>query len=460
MSPSGQSSVARVIQGTYPKVLGILGVIIIASTGSASGAIDPGVRGGGPGASGPLPNLTAQELVYFQVGAEAFAEVDSVTGALPGEPGEGLGPRFNLNGCAGCHAQPAMGGTSPAVNPQVAVATLDGAHNAVPWFVVANGPVREARFKKNPDGTPDGGVHDLFVISGRSDAASCSIAQPDFGRPGSPLTGQGGNPNVIFRIPTPLFGAGLIEAIQDSTILDNARAAADAKRRLGISGHPNLSGNDGTVTRFGWKAQNKSLRMFAGEAYNVEQGVTNQLFAQERDESPACLLNATPEDHLDLTATTPDAVLSDLEHFTNFMNLLAPPVPAPSSPSISNGSQIFGSIGCALCHTPALRTGTNMIAALSGQTVNLFSDLILHDMGMDLADGISQGAAGPREFRTAPLWGLGQRIFFLHDGRTADLVDAIRAHGSIGSEANAVIFRAAILSDRDKQDLLNFLRSL
>ncbi|HEV2492000.1 MAG TPA: di-heme oxidoredictase family protein, partial [Terriglobia bacterium] len=186
----------------------------------------------------------------------------------------------------------------------IAVATLNGAKNVVPWFITPDGPVREARFKRNPDGTNDGQVHAIFVISGRSDATGCNIGQPDFLPAGNPHTGQGGNPNVSFRIPTPVFGAGLIEAIPDSAILASTQANASEKRAMGISGHPNahLSGaenhsaNDGTITRFGWKAQNKSLLMFAAEAYNVEMGISNQLFPQERDETPSCLFTATPND--------------------------------------------------------------------------------------------------------------------------------------------------------------------
>jgi CxxC motif-containing protein (DUF1111 family) len=413
---------------------------------------DPGVRGGAPGAGGPLSGLTAQEAAFFAAGSDAFQEVDAVP--------DGLGPRFNMNSCAGCHAQPAVGGSSPAVNPQVAVATLAGAANQVPWFVVANGPVREARFKRNPDGSPDGGVHALFAVTGRTDAAGCTLAQPDFGAPGDPLSGQGGSSNVIFRIPTPTFGAGLIESIGESTLLANKRAFPLAKLLLGISGRENRTGNDGTITRFGWKAQNKSLRIFSGEAYNVEQGVTNPVFPQERDETPGCLFNPTPEDHFDLEASTLVSGLSDVEHFSNFMAFLAPPAPAPATASTAHGSQVFDKIGCVLCHTRSLPTGNVRTGALSGKTANLLSDLLLHDMGVGLADGVSQGRAGPREFRSAPLWGLGQRIFFLHDGRTTDLVQAILAHASDGSEANAVVFLFNQLSDSDKQDLLNYLRSL
>jgi CxxC motif-containing protein (DUF1111 family) len=121
---------------------------------------------------------------------------------------------------------------------------------------------------------------------------------------------------------------------------------------------------------------------------------------------------------------------------------------------------VFESTGCALCHTPTLRTGNSTVVALRNQPANLFSDLLVHDMGDGLADGISQGQAGPREFRTSPLWGLGQRIFFLHDGRTSDLLEAIQQHRSDGSEANAVVRRFNELRESQKQDLLNFLRSL
>jgi CxxC motif-containing protein (DUF1111 family) len=438
--------------------------------------VDPGVRGGGAGAGSPLQGLTADENAFFRDGLARFADIEVVRGG----DNNGLGPRFNSNQCLSCHSQPAAGGSSPARNPLIGVATLNGARNVVPWFVTQNGPIREARFKRSPDGTNDGNVHALFVITGRNDASGCNIAQPNFLPAGNPLSAQGGNPNIIFRIPTPVFGAGLIEAISDSAILANMKANTPLKAGLGIAGHPNahLSGNanhsanDGTITRFGWKAQNKSLLMFASEAYNVEMGITNQLFPQERDETPGCLFNATPEDTLNFTttstATSNTAILSDIEAFADFMRMLAPPTPAPDSPSSVNGRAIFAKIGCVHCHTPSFTTGkmiasgssTNPSAALSNQTANLFSDLLVHHMGRGLADGITQGGAGPDEFRTAPLWGVGQRVFFLHDGRTSNLVEAIEAHRSRDSEANKVIDRFHRLTAREEQDIINFLRSL
>ena len=445
---------------------------------SGTAPVDPGVRGGAPAAGAALKALSADETAFFQDGRTRFVETESVTGGQ----NNGLGPRFNSNSCQSCHAQPSVGGSGPAANPLIAIATLNGAKNFVPWFIVQKGPIREARFKQSPDGTNDGSVHNLFVITGRNDAAGCNIAQPNFLPAGNPLTGQGGNPNIVFRIPTPMFGAGLIEAIPDSAILANMNANSNIKKPLGISGHPNahLSGNanhsanDGTITRFGWKAQNKSLLMFAGEAYNVEMGVTNQLFPQERDETPGCVLNPTPEDTLNFTPSTSTtnqytaAVVSDIEAFADFTRMLAPPTPAPDTPSIVNGRTAFATTGCTYCHTQSFTTGkaiasgssTRPSLALSNQPVNLWSDLLVHHMGEGLADGITQGGAGPDEFRTAPLWGVGQRVFFLHDGRTTDLVKAIEAHNSRGSEASTIIERFNRLSIAQQQDIVNFLRSL
>src|SRR5881397_3228880 len=276
---------------------------------------DPGVRGGAAGAGGQIAGLTVKEGKFFDAGLDAFTEVQSVQGTIAGTE-EGLGPRFNLDSCAGCHSQPAIGGTSPSTNPQVNVATAFGARNSVPSFVTLNGPVREARFKRHADGTPDGGVHALFVISGRvdasGDASGCPIKQPNFER-------QLAAGNIIFRIPTPTFGAGLIEQIPDAAILANQSAGASVKAAFGIfgrphrvriSGEPNNNGNDGTIARFGWKAQNKSLLLFSGEAYNVEMGITNELFQTERDETGACQLVTTPNDVTDTEATAPLDALS------------------------------------------------------------------------------------------------------------------------------------------------------
>jgi CxxC motif-containing protein (DUF1111 family) len=343
-------------------------------------------------------------------------------------------------------------------NPQFTAGQVANGTNRIPYFVLANGPIREARFKS------DGGVHDLFTIQGRTDTPTtnnCTLAQPDF-------AAEAANGNLSFRIPTPVFGAGLIENISEDTLMANL--AASTSRQLGIAGVFNRSGNDGTITRFGWKAQNKSLLIFAGEAYNVEMGITNELFPTERGYPPApipgtCLVNPTPEDRTIFEATTPVGVSSDIDAFAEFMRFLDQPLPACTgtgcSAQIQSGSATFRTIGCSNCHTPSMTTSTSETApGLSQVQANLFSDLALHHMGIGLADGITQGNAGPDQFRTAPLWGLGQRVFFMHDGRTSNLVQAIHEHASLGSESNQVIVNFDLLPLANKQNLILFLRSL
>jgi len=456
--------------------------------GSTQQSIDPGPRAGALGAGGPLPGLSTDEVNFFNVAKGVFNEVDTV--------GAGLGPRFNLDGCGGCHAHPATGGSSPPTNPQVAVATALGAKNTVPPFITATGPVREVRFVRNPDGTPDGGVHDLFVITGRSDAAGCNITQPNFAAAVSAN-------NVIFRIPTPTFGLGLVEAVPDSGLQATFAASSQQRRSLGISGSFNHSGNDGTITRFGWKAQNKSLLIFAGEAYNVEQGVTNDAFPNERENDPSCQTNNLPESTTNLVNKTNSAspasdFSSDIVNFAGFMRMLAPPTPATStaapaaqttspttvslaSPSalstaagtpttptsttlstttVSRGQQVFTNVGCQACHVRDQTTGKSAMTLQSNVKFQPYSDFALHDMGTGLADNVSQGNASGRQFRTAPLWGVGQRLFFLHDGRTNDLDHAIRQHSSSGSEANGVISNYNLLGFTDRQALVAYLRSL
>ena len=429
-----------------------------------SNAKDPGPRGGTGDAGGPLDSLTSTQLAAFKPAQDDFNETEAVE--------DGLGPTMNLDSCGGCHAHPAIGGSSPLVNPQIAFAGAAGARNQVPSFLSATGPVREVRFVRNADGSPDGGVHGLFTIAGRADAIGCNIRQPDFAT-------EAARGNVVFRIPTPLFGAGLIENIPDREIVRNQALAAQAKQALGIRGRTNLlltsnsisgqtnkNGNDGTIGRFGHKAQNKSLLIFSGEAYNVEMGITNSAFPTERDESDGCQYGNTPNNDMDLEAKTAIEALSSIDRFTLFMRFLAPPKPSntvtgASAESIVNGGKLFGDVGCALCHTPTLHTYRKTAGApAKDQPVNLFSDLLLHDMGRGLADGIQQGQAGGREWRSAPLWGLGQRLFFLHDGRTSDLRQSIAEHFSEGSEANGVTRRFFALPDGQQQDVLNFLRSL
>lgn len=464
----------------------ILAVLFLG--GMALAQTDPGVQSGNRGTGAALSSVSANSpsgiLAFFTDGQARFQTVESVSGNAAGN--NGLGPRFNSNQCSSCHAQPAVGGTGAATNPQFSFPS-DGVApgNTVPSFITANGPTLEARFPFffNNNGTvntsePNGGVEDLFTVTGRSDAGTCNssttLPQPSF------ATAVQEN-NVIFRIPTPVFGAGLIENLDDSTLLNNQ--LVNLNNNLGIAGTFNRNGNDGTITRFGWKAQNKSLHIFSGEAYNVEMGISNELFPQDRplpgeDQldtglAPTCLnLSGTgyPEDTSNPAATPNSAVLDDVSAFANFMRFLAPPPPggvilngsSVSASTISAGASLFSSIGCAACHNPSPGTTqvSNFTSSLSKVAVPAYSDIEIHFMGTALADNVSQGNAGGDQFRTAPLWGLGQRIFLLHDGRTTNLITAIQDHASHGSEASFVEEQFFDLSTTQQQEILDFLRSL
>jgi CxxC motif-containing protein (DUF1111 family) len=480
------------------KLASVLAVLVaLFFPGMAFAQTDPGVQGGNRGTGAALkfvqnddngnnPGLNA----FFLDGLKRFQDVESVSGSPTGN--NGLGPRFNSNQCSSCHSQPAVGGTGPAMNPQFSFAGSSAApRDTTPYFITATGPTREARFpfffdqfgNANPN-NPNGGVEDLFTVSGRADAGSCVLPQPSFD------AARVAN-NIIFRIPTPVFGAGLVENLDDSTLQTNRRH--NLNNNFGIGGDFNHNGNDGTISRFGWKAQNKSLHIFAGEAYNVEMGVSNLLFTQDRPLPgedgnggtggtglPAACLNLTgtgyPEDNSNPGQTSAPLVLDDVSAFANFMRGLAPPPTGGvvlngqpvSTTSINNGRALFSAIGCATCHNPTTGTTqvsnntptTSGVGSLSLDPVNAFSDIEIHHMGTGLADNVSQGGAGGDQFRTAPLWGLGQRIFLLHDGRATNLLAAIQAHQSSGSEATQVEENFDSLSPSQQQDLLNFLRSL
>ena len=472
-------------------------------------ARDPGPRPNPPSAiPKPVAGLNPNEAGLFMESLLRVSELEGTCdtcaqqpqNTLPVDPdptnpfsprglvnSAGMGPVFNADQCFICHSQPQIGGSSPRVNPAQLIAHRLGGTNVVPAFESPDGAFRETRFKYKADGSRDGGVHSLFTLQGRSDAQDCTLRQPDYRT-------EVQRRNVAFRIPLQLLGLGLIESIQDKAILASMSSSLEAKRALGIGGHPNIVPNNGTISRFGWKAQNASINMFAGEAYNVEMGITNDLFPISRSEEEGCNLAYEPFDVPRSEISLYDDPLKIMPAwlmFTEFMRFVEPPRPAPFSPSAQRGQRVFAAVGCALCHTPSFKTpgmanpqvpaqeiGPHSVA-LRGQTVNLYSDLLVHHMGATLADNVVQGNAGPDEFRTTPLWGLGQRLFFLHDGRTSDLLVAIRDHHSRAhsdggdnperdaqsptygpSEANAVVERFEDLSEQDKQAVLNFLRAL
>jgi len=489
----------RVLVTTAVLVLPFTMVVV----GDAQSPTDPGPRPCTPTdcAGGFIGGLSVNQNDMSGHAAGFFAEVNNVAG-FDAVKKVGLGARFDSNACSGCHAQPANGGSSlgptsqPAGNPNpgnplFGVYQLQGAQNTMPFFETQDGPTLVARMPFQSDlVTPDGHVHQLFTITGRTDAGTCNIQQPDF-------TTAFAEGNLIFRNTTPFFGGGLIEIIQDSVIIANMTANLAEKVALGISGHPNLNSDDGSVNRFGWKAQKRSLILFAGEAYNVEEGIDNEFFPNKTDETPGCTppfpngppngegTHGVPDDRADFASLPTAGYLmpGDPERFSIFGRFLAPPVPGacPTGGNCVNGQTQFNTVGCVLCHTQSFPTPPSTVQAVGNNTANLFSDLMVHDMGACDADNVTQGSATGDQFRTMPLWGVGQRDFFMHDGRTNNIVQAIYDHSDyysqnppppykastctgIGqypaSEANGVIQNFINLSPTNQQDLVDFLRSL
>ncbi len=492
---------------------------------------------------GVLAGLWFEGMRVFETRASVTQQVDST-----GAPSTilGLGPSFNAESCFQCHSQPTVGGSSSGKvtiqqpsgyktfasqvdpltfqpsgfkqNPEYTIANDASATNNIPCYLTQggcsgmsfySGPAVEARFihavapSAYAAGVDSGNVAELFVFAGRNDApAGCTITQVD------PFGTQFQNGNVSFRIPTPTFGLGLVENTSDLTLMNNvvaANAVAVALiNKFGyINGAFNRSGNDGTIGRFGWKAQNSSLLMFSGEAANVEMGVTNELFPIEKTwgSGSGCIsTNNYPEDQaliVNPTSGSSSSLLPVIENDVVFMRLNGAPSQcnwdsqtlggvAQCNPLDSDalmGEQLFGTtqptlsantagIGCVLCHTDTLTTAPSATGGLSSATYHPFSDFALHHMGKGDADFITQGRAGGDQFRTAPLWGAGQRLFFMHDGRATDLLQAIADHcpassatadpadGFPAGEACSVVANFNLLSADKQQQLLKFLRSL
>jgi CxxC motif-containing protein (DUF1111 family) len=358
----------------------------------------------------PLTGLTDAQLVAFADGREDFVQRET--------PATGLGPIFNDVSCAACHSAPAIGGASGRT---------------------------VTRFGHTADG-----VFDPLAALGGSLLQDRSVA-------GIPRETVPAAANVVARrVTTPVFGAGLIEAIPDSTIV----AGTLAPKPDGIRGRVSVVTDVATgalrIGRFGWKAQHASLLAFSADAYANEMGITNRFFPAENAPNGNTAAIARFEDGVLDDVTDPADGRSATDRLADYMRFLAAPPRAAANASALAGEQRFAALGCASCHTPTLTTGPHPVAALSEKPVALYSDLLLHDMGA-LGDGIVQGTAGARDMRTAPLWGLRTRNALLHDGRARTPDAAIRAHDG---EAAAIRDAYLRLADAERQQLLDFLNTL
>ncbi len=382
----------------------------------------PGNPGPNGGFGGPLTGLTADQLAAFNAGRADFNREET--------PATGLGPIFNDNSCVRCHQDPAPGGVSGAPRSNV------------------------TRFGQ--------------IVNGRFDAMEelgGSLLQARSIDPAGLETVPAAATVRATRITTPVFGAGLIDAIPDATIRANANVVKpDGVKPDGVKGRVatvfDVPSGTSRVGRFGWKAQQASLLVFSGDAYLNEVGITNRLFPVENAPNGNTALLAQINTRVRITGLQdqpdPATGLSKIDRVTNFMKFLAPPPVRVLDAQTTAGQTVFQQAGCAVCHTPTMKTGPNTITALNNQDVRLYSDLLLHNMG-SLNDGIAQGNAGANEMKTAALWGLNARPLWLHDGRARTIEAAIIAHDGEGAVSKR---RFQQLSPTQHDQLLQFLRSL
>jgi CxxC motif-containing protein (DUF1111 family) len=361
-----------------------------------------------------LPGITPVEFEEFRLGLDDFLEVETSD--------EGLGPAFNATSCAVCHSVPAVGGTS-------AIAEVRAGR-------------RGPRGEFIPLDASGESLFHLFSVPGHA----CQPVIP----PEATI--------IVRRVPIPVFGAGLVEAIPDETLL--ALEDPSDRNRDGVSGRAAIVVDRATgerrVGRFGWKAQHATLLAFSADAYRNEMGITNDLFPAEIavgiDEARMRLCDPIPDPE---DVPDPRTRRRGIDNFASFMRFLAPVSRGTVDESARTGEGVFGAIGCTACHVPALQTGPNANPLLHRQAVPLFSDLLLHDVGT--GDGIRQGAAAPEEIRTPALWGMRFRRPLLHDGSAATADEAIRRHGR---EAEAARLNYERLNDAQRSVLRAFMLSL
>ena len=360
----------------------------------------------------PLPGVTTYESEQFVLGQALFNRTFT--------PEEGLGPLFNQVSCSSCHDLPTSGG-----------------HGAEPVTKVSDFDERTGCNLLKEDGG------DLLQASVVPALRTAGILPERIPVSATAVT--------ELRAPA-LYGIGLVEAIEDEDIL--IKADPDDQDGDGISGRPGL-GPDGSLGRFGSKAQHATLSEFIENAIRGEMGLTTP--AHPVEEMP----NGLPLPEGSDPVPDPEIETSDLDLLGAYIGFLAqPPRRTLDSPedqvASEEGRQIFANIGCATCHTPTLVTGNHQSSALNRKRFRIYSDLLLHDMGPELASICAPGAS-PSEWRTTRLVGLYLRSEFLHDGRARSVRDAILMHGG---EAESARYRFQDLTPELQQSVLLFLRTL
>jgi CxxC motif-containing protein (DUF1111 family) len=397
-------------------------VLLILAIGTAAcDAVLTAAPDAGDVLDGPVDGLTPAEAAAFALGDERFEERFSAA--------MGLGPIFNNLSCASCHGGDGRGRLQAEFSN--VVQRMDGAH-----------------------------AEALGEGSATVERRAIPGAEPETAPAGAALS---------HRLPPPVFGLGLIEAIPEATIL--ALADPDDADGDGVSGRAHIvaaapwvpptepgSGPGPRLGRFTRKARVSSILEQVADAYHKDMGITSDFLAVENENRRASVPTVAAD-----RVPDPEIPAEVVQQVVFYVRTLAPPAPGEMTPRRVEGEATFHAIGCATCHVPELHTGTSPVAALANRPVRLYSDLLLHDLGEALADGVADGDASPREWRTAPLWGLrvmrdflDGEAFLLHDGRARTVEEAILLHGG---EAAGARGRFTGLAAAAKAALLDFVES-
>ncbi len=413
----------------------------------------------------PLRNLSENDRRAFAVGNSFFND-NWVTAPSSTAGRDGLGPLFNARSCSACHFQDGRG--RPPLTPDERLVSMLF-RVSVPGEGPHGGP--------NPDPAygdqlqtgaiagiaPEGDVRIAYAEREvmYSDGAVASLRVPRYTLT-DPAYGEFPEGLMVSpRVAPAMIGMGLLAAIPEPDIL--ALADPDDADKDGVSGRPNHVWNARvsakSLGRFGWKANQPTVEQQVAGAFLGDIGITSPLFAQENCTGAQADCAAAPH------GGEPEVDARKLERVTYYSSVLAPPARRDrSNPAVRRGEALFTEIGCAACHVVEMRTGAYpSVPAVENQAIHPYTDLLLHDMGEGLADGRPDYEADGREWRTAPLWGIGLvetvngHTLFLHDGRARNLEEAILWHGGEGEPSRTKFMN---LTADDRAAVIGFLESL
>jgi CxxC motif-containing protein (DUF1111 family) len=411
---------------------------------------------GQPG--GPIEGLSTEQLRQFYATRELFKHDFT--------PEEGLGPLFNDRSCYACHGKPgAVGGEGKDVTQTgvIRIGMRIGAKKLDPLNEVITDLRQEDTDRLIELGGPAVQRKSVTAEFPGKFPADC-VVEGGVVPPQAEL--------ISLRHAGPLFGLGMIDAIPQAAIAQNVFKEISMNNHMAgrLAGQEDPMTDRLKVGRFGWKAQQPNIALFTGEAMRAEMGITTYIqpfekFGSPERNFPPCIRRLLPGQ--------PNDIGINLIRLAYHQSLLAPPPRGPITEQVKRGEKVFEKLQCAVCHTPTMYTDMQVrvpnpdspaprilyweIPALENKPVHAYSDFLLHQMGVGLADGIPQNGARGGEWRTTPLWGLRLKKFYLHDGRTRNLEEAITWHGGQAQESSDAYLK---LPKNEREDLLSFLKSL